>query len=202
MYARVLHKLIGILLILPFIGWIGTGAVFLLKPGYESAYSTLAVKKYEITAAHKIAPNPAWREYRMMRTILGDHLLVRRGKTWVHFNPVTYLPVDRPDDVQVKLLLQDAANQFPSRYGKIVQWADGLYITSTGVELSLDWDTLTIQQKGRDTRLINLLYRIHYLQWFGEEQDSRAFGIAGLGLLALLLICGLVLLFLPAQKQP
>jgi len=202
MYTRVLHKLVGILLILPFIGWISTGVVFLLKPGYEDAYSQLAVKKYEMTTAHKIAPNPAWREFRMMRTILGDHLLVLRGRSWMHFNPVTYLPVDRPDDGQIKLLLQDAANQSPARYGKIIKWSDGLYITNTGVELSLDWDTLTIQQSGRDTRLINLLYRVHYLQWLGEDRDSRAFGIAGLGLLALLLICGVVLLFLPARKTP
>ena len=201
MYARVSHKLIGILLILPLIGWIGTGVVFLLKPGYEDAYSRLAVKTYEMTSSHKIDPYPAWREYRMMRTVLGDHLLVRRGRTWVHFNPVTYLPVDRPDDGQIKLLLQDAASQFPGRYGKIIHWSDGLYVTNTGVELSLDWNTLTIQQSGRDTRLINLLYRVHYLQWFGEEGDHRVLAIVGLSLLALLLVSGLILLVRPDQKR-
>ena len=41
MRARILHRIIGIALLLPFFGWAITGMVFFIKPGYAGAYEIL-----------------------------------------------------------------------------------------------------------------------------------------------------------------
>ena len=58
MKIRSLHRLIGILLLLPFVGWAVTGAIFFLKPGYAGAYDLLAVKTYPLDAATQIKATP------------------------------------------------------------------------------------------------------------------------------------------------
>ena len=43
MPARLLHKIIGVVLLLPLLGWAATGAIFFIKPGYAGAYEQLAI---------------------------------------------------------------------------------------------------------------------------------------------------------------
>jgi len=51
--------------------------------------------------------------------------------------------------------------------------------TTTGVDIEFDWTTLALQQSGRDTRRIDALYRIHYLQWTGVRSIDRVVGAGG-----------------------
>ena len=57
MNIRTLHKIIGLLLFVPLVIWAMTGAVFLIKPGYEQAYEKLVVKTYPLNRAVKLEPN-------------------------------------------------------------------------------------------------------------------------------------------------
>jgi hypothetical protein len=190
MNVRRLHRLTGLVMLLPFIGWAITGAVFFIKPGYGPAYDLLAVKTYPLDGNLSIAPQPGWREVRYLKTILGPHLLVRTDKGWSHLNPSTLAPAGAPADEDVRRFVADAFSANPGRYGHITSIADGTIRTDTGVEIVLDWTRLSLQQRGRDTDRIDRLYKIHYLQWTGQKSIDKVLGLAGLSLLVLLTVLG------------
>ncbi|WP_116473327.1 PepSY domain-containing protein [Zobellella maritima] len=193
--TRQLHRLLGLLLLLPLFGWALTGLVFFIKPGYEGAYEQLAVKSYPLSQATVISPEPHWQQVRLIRTVLGEHLLVQSQGRWRHLQPGSQSPAALPDETQLRLLLQDAMAANPARYGNITALAGNRAHTSTGVSISLDWDTLSLRQEGNDTRLINRLYRVHYLQWLPSGVLNRWLGILGLLLLLTMALVGLRLCF-------
>lgn len=190
MRARVLHRAIGIILLLPFFGWALTGLVFFIKPGYEGAYEVLSPKTYPLDGAVAVNPDPAWLEFRYLRTALGEHLLVRTEKGWSHLNPADMRPRGKPTEDEIRTLLQDAFAANPRRYGHISKVSGDTASTDTGVEVTVDWDRLSLRQKGRDTDRIDLLYKIHYLQWTGVTVVDRVLGITGLALVLALTILG------------
>lgn len=190
MLARRLHRVIGLVLLLPFLGWAATGFVFFLKPGYAGAYAMLAPKRYPLDASLRVVPDPAWLEFRCLRTVLGDHLLARTERGWAHLDPATKKPRPAPTDDEFRRLLADAFSADPARYGAVVSAAGNAARTDTGVAVTLDWDTLSLSQRGRDTDRIDLLYRIHYLQWTGVKAVDRPLGVVGLALVAALALLG------------
>ena len=190
MKARALHRVIGIILLLPFFGWALTGLVFSIKPGYEGAYEVLSPKTYPLDGAVTVNPEPSWLEFRYLRTALGDHLLVRAEKGWSHLNPADMRPRAKPTEDEIRTLLQDAFAVNFRRYGSISKVSGGTVSTDTGVEVTLDWDRLSLQQRGRDTDRIDLLYKVHYLQWTGVTVVDRALGITGLSLVLALTVLG------------
>lgn len=186
MKIRKLHKLVGIILLLPFIAWAVTGLVFYIKPGYAGAYEMLTPKTYPLDGSTSIRPDTSWREFRCIRTVLGDHLLARTGAGWIHLNPSTMQPRRAPTPDEVKLLLADAFTAHPDRYGTITVISDSSIQTDTGVEIILDWNTLSLQQRGKDTDRIDLLYKIHYLQWTGIRSVDKVLGLVGIVLVIVL----------------
>ncbi|MFP2767916.1 PepSY domain-containing protein [Oceanisphaera sp. KMM 10153] len=190
-----IHRLLGLLLLLPLFGWALTGMVFFIKPGYEGAYEQLAVKTYPLQQAVLISPEPHWQQVRLVGTVLGPHLLVKSRGQSLHLRPDSQSPFVLPDETQLRLLLQDAMAANPTRYGEIESLDGTRAFTSTGISISLDWDTLSLRQQGADTRLINGLYRVHYLQWlpFGPLNDWL--GMLGLVLLLAMALVGLRLCF-------
>ena len=190
MRARTFHRVIGIILLLPFLGWALTGLVFFIKPGYEGAYEVLSPKTYPLDRGVTINPDPAWLEFRYLRTVLGDHLLVRTEKGWAHLNPADGRPRGKPTGDEIATLLKDAFTANPRRYGSVSRTAGDTVSTDTGVEVTLDWDRLSLQQRGTDTDRIDLLYKIHYLQWTGVTVIDRAVGIIGLALVMALTVLG------------
>jgi hypothetical protein len=195
MRARKLHRSIGIVLVLPFFGWAITGLIFFIKPGYPAAYETLSPRTYPLTGALPINPDPAWLELRSLRTVLGDHLLVRTNSGWQHLNPTDKQPRTRPNESEVKLLLKDAFSVNPARYGNISRVSGDKVWTDTGVEVSIDWNRMSLQQRGKDTDWIDLLYRIHYLQWTGVKSLDKIVGFTGLVLVMVLTTLGAWLAF-------
>jgi hypothetical protein len=189
--SRRLHKVIGIVLLLPFLGWAVTGLVFFIKPGYAGAYELLRPKTYSLNRSFLINPQPSWMEYRCLRTVLGDHLLARTGSGWEHLDPTDMRAREVPGRDGLKLLLDDAISVNPSRYGRILTITDRVARTDTGIEIKLDWNSLTLQQKGRDTEVLDFLYRIHYLQWTGYRIPDRILGVVGLILIVSLSALGL-----------
>ncbi len=190
MRARSLHRAIGIILLLPFFGWAVTGLVFFLKPGYAGAYEMLSPKTYPLDSAASISPDSAWHEFRYFRTVLGDHLLVRTDSGWQHLNPTNKQPRSLPSEAEIKLLLKDAFSADPQRYGNISSVSGDTVRTDTGVEVNIDWNSMSFQQRGKDTDRIDLLYRVHYLQWTGVKSIDRVVGFIGALLVMLLTTLG------------
>jgi len=195
MKIRILHRVTGLVMLLPLLGWAATGLVFFLKPGYEGAYEMLSVRTYPLTRRYEITPGTDWTEARIVRTRLGDHLLVKASSGRLHLDPETMRPRPEPSEGDVRELLKDAFSANPARYGDPVTVSKGVIMTSTGVEVGLDWMMLSLRQKGPDTERIDTLYRIHYLQWTGVKWFDRALGLAGLVLLVALCVLGLRLAF-------
>ena len=66
---------------------------------------------------------------------------------------------------------------------------------STGVVVAIDWNRMSLQQTGTDTKWIDRLYRIHYLQWTGVKSIDRILGFAGITLVLVLTGLGACLAF-------
>jgi hypothetical protein len=195
MRVRTLHRVIGVILLLPFLGWAITGFIFFLKPGYVGAYEILSPKTYPLDQAALISPKSEWLEYRYFRTVLGDHLLARTDKGWLHLNPTNGRPRSGPTQSEIELLLKDAFAANPLRYGDISSISGNTAKTNTGVEVTIDWDKLSLDQRGKDTDRIDLLYRVHYLQWTGVKSLDKVLGLLGLMLVLVLSSLGAWLAF-------
>jgi hypothetical protein len=190
MRARTFHRAIGLAMLLPFLGWIVTGFVFFIKPGYQQAYESLQPRLYPLTGNLSIKADPEWLEFRFVRTILGDHLIARTAEGWIHLDPATMRERDFPGEDEIRRLLDDAISINPQRYGRPERITGSTIHTDTGVRIDLDWERLSFQQRGQDTDRIDLLYRIHYLQWTGVEAIDRVLGPVGLLLVASLSVLG------------
>jgi len=189
--SRKLHKIIGLTLVLPMLGWTITGIIFFIKPGYQSAYEQLSVKTYPLSDSLMVRPKNEWQEVRLVNTTLGEHLLVKLPNKAVHLDPVSLAVKATPSEQEFKMLLRDAFTSNSERYGDILS-VNGLSAkTSTGVEVKLDWANLRLSQAGHDTALINLFYKIHYLQWTPYKYVNQVLGILGLMLLILLTMLGI-----------
>jgi hypothetical protein len=194
MSTRFLHKAAGIVMLLPLVGWAVTGAVFFVKPGYAGAYEQLAVRTYPLDD-HLSLHAQAWREARLVKTILGTHLLVRTDAGWRHLDPATLRIAPVPPQEKLRLLFEDAFTANPGRYGHVATQVDTTAHTDTNVDVTLDWNRLALQQRGRDTARIDTLYRIHYLQWTGQKTLDKLLGAVGLILLVALAYLGARLAF-------
>ncbi len=181
-------------MLLPLLAWAITGAVFFLKPGYGAAYDSLAIRTYPLTAPLTLTPAADWREVRHLRTALGLHVLVRTDTGWHQVDPETLQPRPVPDDAGLRTLLIDAFTANPERYGQIAALDGRTVTTSTGVQVKLDWNRMTLAQRGPDTDRIDFIYSVHYLQWTGITWLDRIVGGVGLVLLVALSLAGVRLL--------
>jgi len=195
MVIRKLHRIAGVVLLLPLIGWAVTGAVFFLKPGYSGAYETLAVKSYPVETEIKLSPDPEWLEARFIRTILGEHMLARTSRGWLHYDPRTLKLRSEPSIDEIRELVSDAISSNPARYGKIIRVEGSNVVTDTGIHIDLDWSRLALSQRGGDTDRIDALYKIHYLQWTGMKSVDQVLGALGILLVVLLSALGASLFF-------
>jgi hypothetical protein len=181
-------------MLLPLVGWALTGAVFFIKPGYAGAYELLAVRTYPLDDNMPIRIQP-WREARLVKTILGTHLLTRTDTGWRNLDPATLRIAPAPSQDKLRLLFEDAFTANADRYGHVATQVDLTAQTTTGVEVTLDWNRLALQQRGRDTARIDTLYRIHYLQWTGQKTLDKILGLLGLLLIVTLTGLGVRLAF-------
>lgn len=180
MKYRRLHRLLGLILILPFVAWATTAIFFLVRPGYTNAYATLDLATGTLPPTIDVRTEPEWREFRYAASPLGTHLLARTASGWQHLDASTGAALAPPDESGLRLLLEPAIADNSARYGQL-EIVDGLNAqTSTGVEITVHWDTLSASQTGRDTRWINKVYDIHYLRWTGHAGFDQVFGVAGL----------------------
>lgn len=190
MNARKLHRVIGLILVLPFIGWAATALIFYVKPGYADAYDMLTPRTYPLDTTVTIPSMAGWHEVRWVRTILGRHLLVRTDSGWQQMNLQTLERRGLPGEQELRALVTDAFTANPKRYGQIARMAGDTVWTDTGVQVILDWNSLSFQQRGKDTDRIDLFYKIHYLQWTGIRTLDRILGLVGILLVITLAALG------------
>ena len=195
MNLRKFHTIIGLTLLIPFLLWIVTAMVFYFKPGYANAYEFLQVKTYPLNQPLAVVPDSGWTEIRYVRTILGSHLLAHTAEGWKNLDPTTGKPRPEPSKAELGTLLMDAFTANPSRYGQISSISHDTIRTSTNILIVLDWSRLGLEQRGPDTERIDLLYKIHYLQWTGNRALDKILGPVGLGLVLILSVVGVVLAF-------
>ncbi len=188
-----LHRWTGIALLTPLLAWCLTGLVFLIQPGYGAAYEALPVRSYPLTEVLTITPKENWLEYKVLRTIIGTHLLVRSETGWNNLNAITLDPFEA-DAQQRRTLISDAIALKTERYGQLLESDAAPFRTSTGATISLQWDTLSLYQNGIDTRWIDRMYRVHYLQWTGIKLLDKVLGVFGLLLLIVISVTGVRLL--------
>lgn len=195
MKVRALHRVLGLVMLLPLIGWAVTGSIFFLKPGYAGAYDTPQLKTYPLETKVTLETDPSWLEFRYEKTILGEHLLARTAQGWQHIDPHTLQPKSAPTTDEIRALLTDALATNVSRYGHIASVEGDTATTDTGVRVTLDWNRLALAQRGKDTDRIDLLYKIHYLQWTGMAAVDKALGALGIAIVLILSLLGARLFF-------
>ena len=193
MTSRRLHKILGLILLLPLFAWGITGLIFYFKPGYGAAYAQLAPKTYPLPENLSLQLQPKWQEARWMHTRLGQHLLVNIEGKWQHLDAQTLAPFDTPDKASLIAFIEDSFLDNPSRYGHVISLEGDYAITSTDIHIRVDWHQLRLQQRGPDTDLIDTLYNIHYLRWSSINRLDQALGLLGIGLLFALTSLGLQL---------
>ena len=192
MNSKSVHKVVGIVLAIPLVAWSLTGIVFLVKPGYDGAYQLLSVKTYPLEQVFELSPTGDWHEARLLRTVLGYHLLAVDNDRVAHLDPTSMELKATPSTADITRLVEDAIGANSERYGELVNVSGNTVKTSTGVEITLNWHNLSLAQSGRDTQLIDNLYKIHYLQWIGSPVPDTVLGIVGIILLLGLTALGLV----------
>jgi hypothetical protein len=193
MITRKQHRLLGGILLLPFIAWSLTGVFFLVRPAYEQAYSVLSPKTYSADQIN-ISAQPEWQEMRLLKTVLGLHLLVKQEGGWQQLDPDSLEVRATPVEADLVSFVEDAISQDTPRYGELLPGESDPFRTSTGVTIAVNWDSLSLYQRGADTRWIDRIYRIHYLQWTGIAFLDTILGVAGLLLLLLMTVTGSAML--------
>ncbi|TMM43986.1 hypothetical protein [Colwellia ponticola] len=190
MNSKRIHQIIGLFLVFPVIGWTLTGIFFFIKPGYQQAYDQLSVKTYPIEKSFIIPESQEWTEVRLLKTILGYHLLVKTAEGFEHLDPITLKSKAVPTSEELRSLFNDSFLKNSERYGYVISSDSVNVITNKGIEVALNWDRLTLRQSGEDTKWINTLYKVHYLQWTPYKSINQYMGTVGLLLLMILTLLG------------
>lgn len=192
--VRSAHRALGLLLTLPILAWAATGLLFHLKPGWSGAYATLEVPTEPLAGTLAIPPGADWLEVRGLRTALGQHWLVRTQAGRLHLGP-DLQPFAKPERARLAAFVDTALARDRERYGQVSDApsaaGEDVFLTTTGVRIELDWTSLRLDQRGRDTERIDLLYRVHYLQWTGIAALDRPLALLGLAALVALALLGL-----------
>ena len=195
MLSRKIHRYVGLFMLAPLLAWSLTGFIFFIKPGYESAYETLKLKTYPLEQGVAIPSGASWQEAHLVKSILGSHLLVKTDNNSLHLNPQTFEELPMPNPAQLERLFSDTVAQNTERYGGIKSVEGNVAYTTTGIEVELNWLNLTFSQRGRDREIINMFYKIHYLQWTPWPTVNQVLGILGLVLLVTLSGLGIKVYF-------
>lgn len=196
MFARV-HRWAAIVLVAMLVVWSITGLVFHLKPGWDRAYDQLSVKRDEpidMSSVVAIATLPRSPSVELFSTVLGPMYRVTTKDGPSIIDATTGKPRTFTPD-EVTRLVDDAVSRSPfaNRYGAHVG-ISGNDVRYAGEQVvTFSPATMRVSQEGRDTKRIDWLYRIHYLQWTGNKTVDKILAVGGLALIWVVMIPGIVL---------
>ena len=189
-------------MLLPFIAWAITGLFFFIKPGYSDAYQSLPIKTYPIKSQINLPVKESmqWLAVKQLRSVLGDHLLVKTTSGWKQLSTLSFSEISTPSDEQIKALVGDAIASNIKRYGQIATIEKSQVTTTSDVRISLNWQEMTLRQQGKDTDFINMVYDIHYLRWTGIKSVDEVLGVVGLFLVVVLAFLGTIMTVKPRKR--
>ena len=192
-WARV-HRWLSVLLVVPLAVWSITGLVFHLKPGWARAYDQLAIERPTTLHPASLAPPPAdVQSLELFDTVLGPLYRIDGARL---VDARTGQPrVLSPDEARA--LAADAVARSAHPYGAagaVTSDDATVHIAyGDGVRVDVSRADARISQRGSDTDRIDWLYRLHYLQWTGNRTLDRVIAVAGLVLIWMVFVPGLVL---------
>ncbi|HYN43462.1 MAG TPA: hypothetical protein VE129_16920 [Thermoanaerobaculia bacterium] len=226
--ARAIHRLAGAGLVLPLVLWIGTGLLFHVKPGWDEAYESLSAPPPAPPPWERVVFSPASVKARGLLdpgpVTLAAHpsglvaYFGRRDGRAAAVDGTSGDPIPPASEgvARAFALAAISASRHAASYGKILATEPTvhrspltgtedpalLFLTSGGKRVLVDRVTGEVSQSGALNDRIDLLYRIHYLQWTPWRPVNVAL-VLGASLLVLVLAAsGLRLLFTPASRAP
>ena len=104
------------------------------------------------------------------------------GKTnHLDFNKLKQEPM--PSVTDVTRLVKDAIANKKDRFGSVLSLDGETACTTTGIEVTVSWDELKLNQMGSDRHFIDWSYKVHYLQWTPWRLGNYVLSLVGLLLL-------------------
>ena len=226
--TRAAHRLAGIALALPLVLWIGTGLLFHVKPGWDEAYEALAVPPPGPLPWERVVFSPAALKARGLLdpgpVALGAHpsglvawFGLREGRpAAVDGTSGEPIPPASEDAARAFALAAISGSRHAGSYGPIVSVEPGahrsaltgaedpafVFRTSGGKRVAVDRVTGEVRQSGDLNERIDLLYRIHYLQWTPWKPVNVALVLAASLLVLFLAASGLRLAATPSATAP
>jgi uncharacterized iron-regulated membrane protein len=204
LWARV-HRWLALALVGLLVIWSVTGLLFHLKPGWDRAYEMLSAERpLSTTGVAPIATIAATFSSPVERVELFDTVLgpVYRVATAGGTELVSAVGAQRLSPLtgdDAKALAKDAVSRSaaPAAYGDVAEVTiekTVVHVRFTGgITVDVGRSSARLSQRGADTDRIDWLYRIHYLQFTGDKTIDKVIAIAGLVLIWLVIIAGLVL---------
>ena len=165
------HRWCAIVLVALLVVWSVSGLLFHLKPGWDRAYDMLSVDRAKTET---------------LETAIGP-LTRSKGKLAA--------PLSVGD---AEKLARDALDRsaYRAAYGEVRRvTSDDASVTleCEHARVRIDRGSARVSQRGADTERIDWLYRLHYLQWTGNATLDKVLAFAGLLLIWIVMIPGVVL---------
>ena len=85
--------------------------------------------------------------------------------------------------IEVTRLVEDTIADDKERCGSVLTVDGATAYTTTGIEVTVNWDELKLNQIGSDRYFIDWLYKVHYLQWTPWRLGNYVLSLVGLLLL-------------------
>ena len=215
--SRAAHRLAGLLALLPLALWIGTGLLFHLKPGWDEAYEPLAAPPPGPLPWERVVFSPAALKARGLLdagpVVLAAHpagLVAYFGRrdgrpAAADGTSGDAIPPASEETARTYAAAAVAASRHARSYGAILSTAPTahrsaltgaddpafLFRTSGGKRVVVDRVTGEVSQDGTLNDRIDLLYRVHYLQWTPWKPANAVLVLAASVLVLLLAATGL-----------
>jgi hypothetical protein len=193
---------------MPLVVWTATGLLFSLKPGWGPAYEYLSAWRSgeEASGAMSLAAFASSESGKDASSIavqastIGPLFQVeRRSESDALYRASDGQQLDPLSSDNARALVLDAVSRSlsPERYGEIKSEKSSdesfRFVFAGGPQVSIDRHSGSIRQKGPDTDRINWYYKLHYMQWTGNESVDRVLGFVAIVLVWLLAAAGLLL---------
>lgn len=222
------HRAAGLLLAGPLLLWIATGVLFHAKPGWDAAYEGLSAPPPGPLPWERIVFSPAMLKARGLLgpgpVALAPHpsgLVAFYGRCGgrpaaVDATSGEPIPFASEDVARATAAAAVGASRHAARYGPLLAGAETAthrsdltasddpafrFRTAGGHRLLVDRVTGEVSQESALRDRIELLYRVHYLQWTPWKAVNAALVLAAALLVLLLSASGLLLVSRPGPPR-